>query len=99
MLRAIHAHNESSEVRLEVMNGFCRMVSRNAVSTIPAENRHDVTATVNRQALYDALNSMEDQPITLDLHEHPAMKNVLYSYKITRHEDRPNQYESIQFTL
>ena len=84
-------------VQLRIAGGRCSLWSEEATTAVPCESNWTGVATVNVQALLWALARIEDQPITLDLHE--SIPSKLYAYRVEWRDGAPGDYEPLIFDL
>lgn len=99
LLRQLRPHRPAERVGLTIEDGCCTLLSSQGPTVLACEGRHNLTTTVDTQRLFAALLAIEDQPITLDLHEWRGARNVLYACKVHRHDLLLDTYEPIQFDL
>ncbi|MBG8552341.1 hypothetical protein [Hymenobacter guriensis] len=93
-------HQAAERVAMTIDDFWCTLLSGEGRTELPCESRgREVTTTVDVQRLITALESIEDQPITLDLHQWRGAKNVLYACRFYRSEYSLDRSEPIQFDI
>ena len=105
LCRQLQPHHEKGAKRVDLRIrplsniSLCTIVSYTTCTEIPCETYwQGGTALVELDKLLPALKSIEDQPITLDLHE-GELGHRLFAYDIIRQDGFPVEHKPVVFEL